>query len=250
MANLDKYHGDKAEATIKHIVRTYRRHSNSNIQPDMKGENYDLVDHGITPLRYYNRCLKRDVCVYRANSVTLCSWVISAPEEIRGDDIREREFFETCYVFVKDRYFEGDDRFIITAKVHRDEINKKAAVDRWGNPVLDNDGKQIVLDEAKTDHIHIAYIPALPETKASSHYAYKCGAKYMHDRKDLIGFHDDLQKWCNDHLAYHVTVVGEKGNRTVDNGGNRTIEEVKQDHIENNLTVHHEEKQERSRWLK
>lgn len=246
MANLEKYAGNDVTGIIHHISRTYQHHSNGNIQVELSGENYNLVDHGISPLRYYNHLIKDEVCVYRANSVTLCSWIISAPEEIRGDDEKERAFFDACYAFVKSRYFDGDDKFIVAATVHRDEVYRETEVDRWGNVVLDENGKTRLADIAKTDHIHIAYVPAVLETKASSEFSYKCGAKYMHDRADLTSFHSDLQRWCDQRLDFEVHVTN---GSTARKGGNRTIEQVKRDHeLENKRKYVITEKGEMGRW--
>ena len=192
MANLAKYAAAAAKPLIRHVVRQHKNYRNKNIDPTLTGCNYSLCPDRGSSVRYYNRVLQDVHHINRDNVVTLCSWTVSLPSELKkATEEQEREFFKTAYDFVLNRYFGNNEKFVVAAEVHNDEVYREVQTDRWtGAPIIGENGKAVLSFEARTPHLQILFVPAIEDGK---HGGYKLGAKYMLDRADLRSWHNDFQ---------------------------------------------------------
>ena len=92
------------------------------------------------------------------NTVGLCNWVISCPEEFKDDPEQQDRFFETVYSYTVNRYGVSN---VLPGKVHNDESNP---------------------------HIHIPVIPVVNEN-------HLCAREFL-TRKELSDYQKDLEAEC------------------------------------------------------
>ena len=172
MANLAKYAAAAAKPLIRHVVRQHKNYRNKNIDPTLTGCNYSLCPDRGSSVRYYNRVLQDVHHINRDNVVTLCSWTVSLPSELKkATEEQEREFFKTAYDFVLNRYFGNNEKFVVAAEVHNDEVYREVQTDRWtGAPIIGENGKAVLSFEARTPHLQILFVPAIEDGK---HGGYK-----------------------------------------------------------------------------
>lgn len=123
----------------------------------------------------------------RADAVSLCGWVVTAPKDLPPDE--EAQFFQTAYDFIANKY--GREN-IISADVHYDEV---------------------------TPHIHITFLPIVTDKK---HGGCKLCADGMETPKSLSKFHQRLSDVMEEELGHKVGVL----NGTT-SGGNLSITQLK-----------------------
>lgn len=91
---------------------------NENIDPNLTPLNYNLAaeDQQLPQVDFIHKRMSEIRVQKRADVNVLCDWVITQPKELPAD--RSRDFFESVYAFMRDRYGE---RNVISAYVHMDE---------------------------------------------------------------------------------------------------------------------------------
>lgn len=192
MAHVEKYTDKAVVNQLRHNNRTIQYPSNVDIQPEKLHLNYNLApDRGMTEYDYYKKRKSDLYCYNRADVKTMAGWVVTAPQELNHS--LHRKFFEETYTFLADRYGEEN---VIQAIVHNDES---------GQP-----------------HLHFDFIPAAPDKK---HHCEKICANDVINPKELRNFHPDLQK----HLSSKNINVKIMTGITREQGGNRTVKELKQE---------------------
>jgi len=197
MANCKKYtraacghlfkHYERAKDENGHYLKfgnqeidTSKTHLNYNLaaqeQPDRQG---DFVRQRCSEVKMQNRA---DVNV-------MCSWVITAPKQIREDEKDTERFFKEAYKFLSERY--GKDN-IISAHVHMDET---------------------------APHIHFAFVPVVRDKKKD---ILKVSAKEAINKRELQIFHNDLSAHMEKVFGRDIGVQNEATRE-----GNKAIEELK-----------------------
>lgn len=196
MAHVAKHTRAAAGHLCKHYERArdesgeYLKFGNQDIDPARTEQNYNLAPEREEGQAEFIRRRTGEVkCLNRKDVNVMCSWAVTAPQAVAGDDKMEREFFAQAYKFLTERYGEQNT---ISAYVHMDET---------------------------TPHMHYAFVPVVTDKKTGKE---KVSAKEKVNRADLQTFHEDLEK----HLAQHFgREVGILNGATKD--GNRSIEELK-----------------------
>lgn len=186
----------------KDVVR-----SNEKIHPEKTCKNYNLApDRGMTQLEFLRKRLSEIKVQKRADVNVFCDWVITLPKNIRcmykdihlspNEEMLSRLFFERVYKFLVEKYGEEN---VISAFVHRDETR---------------------------DHLHFAFVPAVPDKKWNEKHPEqpreKLSAKEALTRNDLKKFHIELERYLNSFHDWHFEVINDA---TKD--GNKTIAEQK-----------------------
>jgi hypothetical protein len=125
-----KYNKAQVSSILMHSDRGLdgedtHEHSNEKIDKSRTHLNYDLKERdGLTAYQYYKARLDalnektkaRTGKGIRKDAVSLCSWVITAPQTLPED--KHEDFFRECYAWFSERYGESN---IVTAAVHKDE---------------------------------------------------------------------------------------------------------------------------------
>ena len=126
MAHAAKYSRGSVGHLIKHYERAkdrngeYIKFSNENIDPEKTDLNYNLATPG-SALDYLHQRLSEVQCAKRKDLNVMCSWVVTAPENIQARTPEEiNNFFREVYKFSADRYGEAN---VISAYVHMDEVS-------------------------------------------------------------------------------------------------------------------------------
>ena len=204
MAHVKKY----TMSAVGHMANHYGRsdvgqaaeyiiRGNENIDPNLTPLNYNLAaeDQQLPQVDFIHKRMSEIRVQKRADVNVLCDWVITQPKELPAD--RSRDFFESVYAFMRDRYGE---RNVISAYVHMDET---------------------------TPHMHFAFMPIVADRRRGGE---KLCAKELLTRKELQTFHNDLQNAVERDLGMEVHLLN---GATQD--GNKSITELKRALAEENL---------------
>lgn len=204
MAHVKKY----TMSAVGHMANHYGRsdvgqaaeyiiRGNENIDPNLTPLNYNLAaeDQQLPQVDFIHKRMGEIQVQKRADVNVLCDWVITQPKELTAD--RSRDFFESVYAFMRDRYGE---RNVISAYVHMDET---------------------------TPHMHFAFMPIVADRRRGGE---KLCAKELLTRKELQTFHNDLQNAVERDLGIEVHLLN---GATQD--GNKSITELKRALAEENL---------------
>jgi len=135
--------------------------------------------------------------------VESCDIVVTLPQEEEKSPENIKKFFETAYESLKNQY--GKNNNIIGAWVH--------------------------LDEAQP-HMHFAFLPISERnSKQKPEYKEKLSTRaYWPSKNSLQKMHDTLQKDMDDGMGRHI--IGIYDGRTKEQGGNKTILELKKETAE------------------
>lgn len=192
MANVQKYTRSAVGHLFAHYERqqdengNYIKFKNQNIDAKMTDQNYNLHQSDKTQLDLYHDRLSQVKCLNRKDVNTMCSWVVTAPEEIKNAPEKQKEFFKHTYDFLNNRY--GKEN-CISAFVHMDET---------------------------TPHMHYSFIPITFDAKKNIE---KVSAKEVVNFKDLITFHPDLQNYLQQQMQMQLSIITgetkEQGNKTI-----------------------------------
>jgi hypothetical protein len=204
MAHVKKY----TMSAVGHMANHYGRsdvgqaaeyiiRGNENIDPNLTPLNYNLAaeDQQLPQVDFIHKRMGEIRVQKRADVNVLCDWVITQPKELPAD--RSRDFFESVYAFMRDRYGE---RNVISAYVHMDET---------------------------TPHMHFAFMPIVADRRRGGE---KLCAKELLTRKELQTFHNDLQNAVERDLGIEVHLLN---GATQD--GNKSITELKRALAEESL---------------
>ena len=193
--HFSKFKSNEAHAIIFHDDRGLYfddnvQHGNENIDKDKTHLNYSLLDTDETGYSRYKKKLEevkksvkdntgRNI---RADAVTLCSWVVTAPKDLNED--KYSDFFRSSYEWLCERY--GEDN-VINATVHMDET---------------------------TPHLHFTFMPIVEDEKGYM----KLKAKGIETPNSLKYVHRDMQKHLQDELDCPVSLLNGatiNGNKTI-----------------------------------
>ena len=167
-------HSDRGQAGVSD-----HEHSNEKIDPERSHLNYELKDRGgLSAVEYHRRTGK----ALRKDAVTLCSWAVTAPQDLPED--KQAEFFKKAYEWFSERY--GEDN-IVTAAVHLDETSP---------------------------HLHLQFTPIIEDKDGTRRLC----AKDLETRRTLQTVHQKLEKHLTQELGYKVTLLNgatDNGNKTI-----------------------------------
>lgn len=123
------------------------------------------------------------------NTIGVCDWVVTCPEEFKDKPDMQERFFKTVYNYTLNRY--GEDN-VLFAAVHNDET---------------------------TPHIHIPVIPVIEKN-------HLCSRKFLTTR-ELVGYQKDLEDVCEHEFGLKGLILNgrTKGNYTLDELKQRSHDE-------------------------
>ena len=192
MAHCTKFTAAAAAHIVDHCERKSANHSNREIDPERSAQNYELVGHEDGRAYFRWRLSQiQNLSKQGAKTNVLCSWVVSAPKELKPED--ERPFFQAVTGFLQERY--GKENCVY-AVVHKDET---------------------------TPHLHFGFIPVVHDERRG--FDRLC-AKEVIDRKELRDCQRDLQKYADGVVGYHVGIL----TGALDNRPNKTLKELKREY--------------------
>lgn len=192
MAIVEKFSRSAIANLLEDVERTIQNPTNPDIDRSKSNLNYSLIDHGMSSYDYYKERLSQCYLYNRDDVKTCFGWVITCPEDVLEDT--EDLFFYNCFDFLNKRY--GREN-CIQAVVHKDESCRS--------------------------HLHYLSIPVVPDPKHSQGIKVCCDK--VINRKDLRNFHPDLDRFLRDRGQPCGVYTG----ITKRQGGNRTVEELKQE---------------------
>ena len=180
MAHYAKYDRGAVGAMLHH----YRRDREATLERDNIRRELTHLNYVIGPDLGVERIQERireveasSHRVVRKNAVLMCDWVVTAPPDVRREDLQE--FFDTCYKFVSDRY--GGKENMLGGFVHMDETSP---------------------------HIHIAFMPVIERENGRLTFS----AQDMITRGDLSTFHQDLTRAVERSLGYQCQILLDEEN--------------------------------------
>jgi len=209
MAHLAKYTRAQIGGMTRHYERAkkecgrYQTFGNQEIDVTRSHLNYNLAP-ARSQLVFIKQRISEVHCLNRADVNVICSWVVTAPKELRDDE--HELFFDEVYRFLNDRYAGGSDKNVVSAYVHMDET---------------------------TPHMHYAFVPVVRDKKKDIE---KVSAKMVVHRRDLQTFHPDLEKHMAEVFGREIGILNE-----ATKGGNRSVEELKRGTAQAELEKTHKE---------
>lgn len=192
------------------LTRHYDRYKDKEHPEDVTYKNQDIdakrthLNYNLAPqheqIPFLKKRLEEVHCLNRDNVNVMCDWVVTAPKELPAE--HQREFFEVVYKHLAEKY---DEKNVISAYVHMDESQP---------------------------HIHFAFVPVIYDEKKKRE---KVSAKELLTRADLKQFHPELQSvidnWIKEkEYDFECNVLN-----GATAGGNKTIDELKAERLEDNL---------------
>jgi len=192
MAHVQKYTRGNVQGLSIHWDRKTENHSNQDIDNERSHLNYDLCEKKGGTLSRMNDRLSEVHCLNRKDVKVCADWVVTLPENLKGISEKEqREFFEKTYEFLTNRY--GGEKNVLSANVHMDET---------------------------TPHMHFAFMPVVWDEKKQRE---KVSAKEVLTRKDLRGFHQELDAFLKQEIP-HIYKGGVLNDKTI---GVDTVKDLK-----------------------
>lgn len=189
MAHVAKHTRAAVGHLCAHYDRSAERIGNDKIEPARTHENYNLgPNRDAGQVAYINQRCGEVRCHNRKDVNVMCSWVVTAPKDLPGQDTRR--FFEETYKFLAARY--GGEQNVVSSYVHMDEV---------------------------TPHMHFAFVPVVADPRREGE---KVSAKEAVDRTDLRTFHEDLEQCLAGVFGREVGVLNDATRE-----GNKSIAELK-----------------------
>lgn len=202
MASVEKFKETAVVNILRHNNREINSPSNTDIDFSLSDNNYALhLDRGMSDYDYYLERKSEVYCYGRDDVNVMVGWVVTVPEDLPVDE--HRAFFEAVNEFLDDRY--NGEHNCIQSIVHCDESGR--------------------------EHLHYNWIPTVPDIK---HGGEKINAGEVLTRAELRNFHPDLQRYLDSHGFSHAKV---HTGVTAENGGNRTVKELKESRDEKDEIV-------------
>ena len=179
-------HSDRGQEGVSE-----HEHSNDKIDPERSHLNYELKDRGgLSAVEYHRKRIEqiaeetkqRTGKALRKDAVTLCSWAVTAPQDLPED--KQEDFFRECYAWFSERY--GEDN-IVTAAVHLDETSP---------------------------HLHLQFTPIIEDKDGTRRLC----AKDLETRRTLQTVHQKLEKHLTQELGCKVILLNgatDNGNKTI-----------------------------------
>ncbi len=252
LASVDKYTNEVVSILLRHNERSVIHHSNADIDPERSKLNYSFeMQHGsLSDYEYYRNLIDEKYIYGRGTAreketVTCCSWIITAPQEIVGNGEKERTFFEGCFDFVSNRYGRSN---IINNTVHYDEAGSPH-IHIMFCPVTGIDHEKVHFKTVKTTKTvrlnsgrvefesrfkvddYGERVPVKNYAKMADYYDQKISANDVINKAELQSFHKDLQTYLDQHGIEGKVVNGKTG------GTNFTVKELKEFTAETGLRL-------------
>jgi hypothetical protein len=152
------------------------------VDPKRKTDNYSIIRRGNTAkdIEKYRKSIEKECFKYNRKNIVHANEVIcTLPSDCPPE--QERLFFEESFKYICSTLPMGE-KCVFLAEVHADE-----------GRVL-KDGVTIV-EGAK--HLHVMYVPAVPDTKHEN-YDYKLCSDQLTKRAVLKQWHPNYQKWLDE----------------------------------------------------
>lgn len=193
MANYAKYTKGAMGHLTKHYERAkdnegnYIKFGNQDIDASRTHLNYNLAPEHHNQLDFIHKRLEEVYCMNRKDVNVMCSWVITAPQDL--DPEQGKQFFQESYNFLEKKYGKKN---VVSSFVHMDE---------------------------KTPHMHFCFMPIVLDAKHVQ--GEKVSAKECVTKIDLQQFHEQLQNYLHKNNIICSIING----ATLE--GNKSVEELK-----------------------
>ena len=192
MARLEKY-STGIVGEIKHNIREFKDGicpTNENINPEKISDNSYIIRRGETAaeIEKYRKEVMKEVFHYKRKNIVYCNEIVcTLPKDCTPE--QEELFFQESYNYICSTLPMGE-RCIFLAEIHRDE-----------GKIL-KDGVTVVQGQA---HMHVMYIPAVPDTKHSG-YDFRLCSDELTRRSIMLQWHKKYQAWM-DAAGVNATVA-------------------------------------------
>ena len=196
---LTKYGGTEILAHIKHDLRQLpsgKSYGNESVEPELSHKNYSLIDRGKTAkeVNQYRKDFESKIFKYnRKNLVHAVELVIQCPNDCPSE--QHEAFFQTAFDWYCDKYLPAGKDCVFIAEVHKDEH-------KW---VETESG----LKDISKEHLHIAYVPAVPAGKKHPGFEYRLNADALTKKAILRDMHPSLQSTL-DEAGIKATIYQKK----------------------------------------
>lgn len=180
---LTKYGGTEILAHIKHDLRQLpqgKSYGNESVDTELSHKNYSLIDRGKTAkeVNQYRKDFENKIFKYnRKNLVHAVELVIQCPNDCPPE--QHEAFFQTAFDWYCDNYLPAGKDCVFVAEIHKDEH-------KW---VETENG----LKDISKEHLHIAYVPAVPAGEKHPDFEYRLNADALTKRAILRDMHPSLQ---------------------------------------------------------
>ena len=194
MAEITKFGASEVAFHIKHDLREIpegKDYGNESIIPEKSKDNYSLLDRCQTAAEAnkYRKQIEKECFSYnRKNLVHAVEVVVQCPADCPPE--QKEAFFRESYNYICSTLPMGE-RCVFVAEVHVDEKHYSPK------------GKMI-----SKDHLHVMYVPGVPDTKHDG-FDYKLCADELTKRAKLREFHPGLQSHLDSH-GIKATVYSKK----------------------------------------
>jgi hypothetical protein len=196
---LTKYGGTEILAHIKHDLRQLpegKSYGNESVDTKLSYKNYSLIDRGKTAkeVNQYRKDFESKIFKYnRKNLVHAVELVIQCPNDCPPE--QHEAFFQTAFDWYCDKYLPAGKDCVFVAEVHKDEH-------KW---VETESG----LKDISKEHLHIAYVPAVPAGEKHPDFEYRLNADALTKKAILRDMHPSLQSTL-DEAGIKATVYQKK----------------------------------------
>ena len=184
MARIEKY-ATGIVGVIKHNIREFKDGicpTNMEVDPAKAGENYSIIRRGETAkdIEKYRKKIEGECFHYNRKNIVRCNEVIcTLPADCPPE--QEKAFFEESYKYICSTLPMGE-KCVFLAEVHCDEGQ------------IAKDGVTILQGQK---HLHVMYVPAVPDTKHDG-YDFRLCSDELTKRAVLKQWHPNYQKWLDD----------------------------------------------------
>lgn len=194
MAEITKFGASEVAFHIKHDLREIpegKDYGNESIIPEKSKDNYSLLDRCQTAAEAnkYRKQIEKECFSYnRKNLVHAVEVVVQCPADCPPE--QKEAFFRESYNYICSTLPMGE-RCVFVAEVHVDE--------KHYSPTREMISK---------DHLHVMYVPGVPDTKHDG-FDYKLCADELTKRAKFREFHPGLQAHLDSH-GIKATVYSKK----------------------------------------
>lgn len=184
MARIEKY-STGIVGVIKHNIREFKDGicpTNLEVDPKKIDDNYFIIRRGdnAKEIEKYRKKIEGECFHYNRKNIVRCNEVVcTLPADCPPE--QERAFFEESYKYICSTLPMGE-KCVFLAEVHCDE-----------GRVL-KDGVTVAQGQK---HLHVMYVPAVPDTKHEG-YDFRLCSDELTKRAVLKQWHPNYQKWLDD----------------------------------------------------
>ena len=196
---LIKYGKTEILAHIKHDLRQLpegKSYGNESVDLNLSNQNYSLIDRGKTAkeVNQYRKDFESKIFKYnRKNLVHAVELVIQCPSDCPPE--QHEVFFQTAFDWYCNNYLPAGKDCVFVAEVHKDEH-------KW---IETPEG----LKDISKEHLHLAYVPAIPAGSKRPNYKYRLNADALTKKAILREMHPSLQT-ALDEAGIKATVFQKK----------------------------------------